>query len=84
MDIMWAVLSPYVTVEDYEMWKANNDTFGNPKNPFGMYNEYRWNVEKIKICMTVMERSDFLWQTGVTDEPEEVIDSGGQHVIRSN
>ena len=81
IDVLWAVLSPYVTVEDYELWQSNNGTFGNPKNPI-MHNEYRWNIEKIKICMGVMERADFLWQTGITDEPEDMIDEGGQHVIR--
>lgn len=81
MDILWAVLSPYVTIEDYELWQSNNTTFGNPKNPL-MYNDYRWNVEKIRICMGVMERADFLWQTGITDEPEDFADKEGQLGVR--
>jgi hypothetical protein len=63
-DIFWAILSPYVTHEDYVLWQENNN-----KNQGK--NDYVWNIEKVKICMDVLDRADFLWQTGVTDEPEE-------------
>jgi hypothetical protein len=69
-DVLWAILSPYVTHEDYDLWEQNN--IKNHKS-----NTYIWNLEKVNICMTVMDRVDFLWQTGVTDEPEEFVKEDG-------
>ena len=63
IDALWGILSPYVTYEDYELWVGNN--MRNKTNP------YQWNIEEVKICMDIMERADFLFQTGITDEPLE-------------
>ena len=68
IDVMWAVLSPYITEEDYETWQLNNKKYGSTSSR--QYNVYRWNAEKHKICMRVLERADFLFETGITDEPE--------------
>lgn len=70
-DVLWAVLSPYVTEEDYLKWKLNNKKFSRS-------HPYRWNIEKIRICMIVLERADFLLETGMTDEPIEYIDKDGK------
>jgi len=64
IDALWGILSPYITYEDYELWIQNN--MKNSGNP------YIWNIEKVRICMNVMERADFLWQTGITDEPDNL------------
>lgn len=78
MDVLWAFLSPYITEEDFYEWKANNEKI--QTDP--LYHDYLWNIMKIRICMKVLERADFLWQTGVTDEPEEFID-GDKIAIKS-
>jgi len=71
VDVLWAMLSPYITQEDMYEWQGNNKVFG----PLGKRtNSYRWNIEKLRICMKVLARADFLWQTGMVDEPEEYID----------
>lgn len=64
IDVLWAVLSPYITIEDYERWSINN-------RKFMATNQYRWNIEKVKICMSVMNKANFLLQMGVVDKPEE-------------
>lgn len=80
IDVLWSILSPYATEEDYNDWESNNMTFG--KEGSWSYNPYVWNIEKVKICMKVLDRADFLWKTGVVDRPEELIGRDGEIGIR--
>lgn len=76
IDVLWAVLSPYITEEDYDTWELNNEALKR-----GQFDEYQWNIEKIRICMRVLERADFLFESGITDEPEDYggsIDNKGE------
>ena len=67
VDVLWAVLSPYVVEEDFDMWELNNKALKT-----GKFDEYQWNIEKLRICMVVLERADFLFESGITDEPDNV------------
>lgn len=82
IDVLWFILSPYVTEEDYYKWRKNNDTFGNPDSP--KYKPYLWNIEKVRIEMGVMDRADFLWRSTIVDAPEEYVSKGGDINIRSS
>lgn len=82
IDVMWFILSPYVTEEDYYKWESNNNTFGNPDS--SRYNGYRWNIEKVRIIQMVMHRADFLWKTTVVDAPEEFVNMEGEINVRSS
>lgn len=75
LDVLWGLLSPYVTEEDDNSWVANNNTYG--KEGSWMYDAYRWKIEKVRICAVVLDRSDFLWQTGISDEPDPVLGEYG-------
>lgn len=81
LDVMWFILTPYITQEDYDKWNENNDSFGNPKS--NKYSHYRWNIEKNRIVMNVMNRADFLWKTTVIDAPEEFANGDGEINVRS-
>jgi len=82
IDVLWFLLSPYVTEEDYYKWEMNNETFGNPKSR--NYSPYIWNIEKLKIIAGVMNRADFMWKTTVIDAPEEYVDREGNIRVRSS
>ncbi len=82
IDTLWFILSPYITIEDYHKWKANNNTFGNPDSD--IYETYMWNIEKVRIIVAVMDRADFLWKTTVVDNPEEYVDGKGDINVRSS
>ena len=64
LDVLWSMLSPYITEEDYDTWKSNDITYAKISN-------YMWTQQKIAIVMTVMDRAEFLWKTGSVDEPVE-------------
>jgi hypothetical protein len=81
IDTLWSMLSPYVTEEDYNEWESNNKTYGNHDS--WMYHPYIWSINKIRICVTCMDRADFLWRTGTVDEPEEMLSKAGVPYIRS-
>jgi len=65
IDVLWAVLSPYVVEEDFDMWDLNNDALKT-----GRFDEYKWNIEKLRVCMRTLERADFLFESGITDDPD--------------
>ena len=65
VDVLWAVLSPYIVEEDFDMWELNNEALNK-----GRYDSYQWNFEKLKICMRALERADFLFESGITDDPD--------------
>lgn len=77
IDIMWGMLSPYVTEQDFSNWDANNKKYGTDDSM-----AYRWNIEKVRICMEVLDRAEFLWETGMTDEPESFVKDGGEIGVR--
>ena len=82
IDAMWCWISPYITEEDYIRWQNNNDTFGNPNSD--KYHPYMHFQTKIRICVIVMKRADFLWRTSVVDAPMEYIDDKGEINVRSS
>lgn len=67
VDVLWAVLSPYVVEEDSFIWETNNEALKSGKR-----DEYQWNIEKLRICMRALERADFLFASGITDEPDSM------------
>ncbi len=73
VDALWNFLSPYITEEDYDNWMENNKVYGDEESD--EHDVYRWNMEKLKIIMAVMERAGFLMEEGVIDNPEEKIRS---------
>ena len=81
LDVMWFILTPYVTQEDYAKWNDNNNSFGNQNS--NKYSHYKWNIYKYRIIMNVMNRADFLWQSTVIDAPEEFVNSDGDINVRS-
>ncbi|MCK4544171.1 hypothetical protein KAU43_01405 [candidate division WOR-3 bacterium] len=82
IDTLWFLLSPYITEEDFYRWKMNNQSFGNPDHK--NYEPYMWNIEKIRIVVSVMDRADFLWKTTIVDAPEEYVDNKGEINVRSS
>lgn len=82
LDALWFLLSPYVTQEDYYLWKTNNETFGNEESP--KYHRYMWNIKKERIIVGVMDRADFLWKSTMVDAPEEYATKDGDINVRSS
>jgi len=82
VDVIWFLLSPYITEEDYYRWEMNNKAFGNPNSR--NYSPYVWNIEKLKIIAGVMNRADFMWKTTIIDAPEEYVDKEGNISVRSS
>ena len=75
IDALWFIMSPYITEEDYYNWSMNNKTYGNPEDH--RYNNYMWNIVKVRIIVKVMNRADFLWKSAVIDAPIERNRGGG-------
>ena len=65
VDVLWATLSPYIVEEDFEIWGYNNEALKS-----GRLDNYQWNIEKLRICMRALERADFLFESGMTDNPD--------------